>query len=277
MAKKKAAKPAAKPEPADPRPVLATRAHYREAMIRYVRRQLDCAKRGLIGSEEWFLTLDWDTDTIERYSQWSRVPVATVRLLTREYPNGDEERVWKITAGIPEHSISPREPAFGPRYDIYAEPDPAAPAVLRAVNLLAAYVMQEWLDAIEDSEATGAGEEMMPAAYFEPLKTANPDTLRKWREAGKIEGKKAHNSRDALYAVGSVLRHMRLPASTRQRLDGHWLESNIDEPTPNPESRPLNPETRLPYPETRGNSRPTSTAGRAMRQHPAHGSTTRRK
>jgi hypothetical protein len=233
---KKASKKASAPAvaKADPRPVLATRAHYRQAAVRLVRRQLDCARSGLIGTDKWFRAFSEDFSKIRRYARWARFHAPHVERFDEPpemasagvmfYPGRND---WVIEDGIPVHSISPLHDAT--RQHVTIEGEMQDPDVLAALNLAATHVLSEWLEWIETAQEQDLETDMMPPAYFEPIKTANADNLRKWRDAGKIVGAKSGRGREVLYSVTSVLRHLRLPASTRDALDRKWLDTYLTE------------------------------------------------
>jgi hypothetical protein len=226
MAKKKAAKPAASARPS-PGPVLTTRAHYRQAVIRLVRRQLDCARRGLIGTDHWFLAFRWDFHNVERWASWVRLAAPHIERFDWPPEEGvhSGRNEWVIYEGIPVHSISPRHEAT--RQHVTIQGEMQDPDVLAALNLAATHVLSEWLEWVETANEQDLETEMMPPAYFEPLVKANAENLRKWRDAGKIGGTKAGSGREVLYSVTSVLRHLRLHASMRHKLDAKWLEINL--------------------------------------------------
>jgi hypothetical protein len=230
MAKKKAAKPAASARPS-PGPVLATRAHYRQAVVRLVRRQLDCARRGLIGTDHWFLAFRRDFRDIKTFAGWARFPAPCIERYDEPREIGPDGGVdhpgrneWEISDGIPVHYF-PRSEARPSTIGIEGEMQD--PDVLAALNLAATHVLSEWLEWVETANEQDLETDLMPPAYFEPLVKANAENLRKWRDAGKIGGTKAGSGREVLYSVTSVLRHLRLHASMRHKLDAKWLEINL--------------------------------------------------
>ncbi len=265
MAKKKAAKPAASARPS-PGPVLATRAHYRQAVVRLVRRQLDCARRGLIGTEHWFLAFPKDFHDIKKFASWARLPAPHIERFDEPREIGPDGGVdhpgrndWVISDGIPVHSFAPSHEAFPSRVSIDGEMQD--PDVLAALNLAATHFLSEWLEWVETANEQDLETDMMPPAYFEPLLKANAENLRKWRDAGKIVGTKAGSGREVLYSVTSVLRHLRLHASMRHKLDAKWLEINLpsdgeeqaeERKVPNVTPAPMRKGT-----ESRGTSRTT--------------------
>jgi hypothetical protein len=227
---KKALKKATTPTPekADPGPFAANRDHYLRTVVRLVRRQLDCARRGLIGSEEWFKALEQDFRHVERYSLIGRFSAPEIRFWWAERtsdPPGEIPARWHIQEGIPTHRV-PGEPPSLEQHCILGELD--KPATIRAVNLLATHVLQEWLEWIETAPERDLATDMMPAAYFEPIRVASAENLRKWRDAGKIVGTKAGSGREVLYSITSVLKHLRLPVTLRDKLDAKWIENNIE-------------------------------------------------
>jgi hypothetical protein len=258
---KKASKKSPTPAEADPRPVLATQAHYRQAVVRLVRRQLDCARRGLIGSDEWFLAYDLDFGNIKRYASWARFPAPHIERVDdpeneeNGYPGRND---WTVSDGIPLHSISQRVEAIATVHYICG--DVQDPVVLAALNLRATHVLSEWLEWVETAPERNLETDMMPASFFEPIKTASADNLRKWRDAGKISGTKSGSGKENLFSVASVLKHLKLPATMRDRLDAKWIEVNVAED----ERKELGParSSTAPRAESRGNSRPTHLAPR---------------
>lgn len=230
---KKTAKPAATPPP-KPGSVLGTRAHYRQAVIRLVRRQLDCARRELIGTPEWEMALGDDFRFIRRYSALARIPAPEVDYREDDYFTdpftGEQEMTpagWYIKEGIPTHRLPTERES---QRIIGITDNPHDPAVRRAVNLLATHVLEEWLEWIETADERTLDHDMMPAAYFEPLQKANPENLRKWRDAGKIAGTKPGGGREITFSVVTVLKHLKLPAAaTRSMLDARWLEAQAPE------------------------------------------------
>lgn len=268
MAKKKAAKPAPAAAPA-PRTVLTTRAHYREAVVRLVRRQLELARNGQIGSPEWFLAFRFDGRQIQRFSGWARFDAPWVDIVTHPSgPDPDEdgvEYVWEITEGIEVHAASPYHPARCAVHHIGV--DDENPDTLKAVNLLVAHVSQEWLDSLDrpsDAEETSS---WMPASYFIPLPRANSESLRKWRDAGKINGTRDGEEGGVRYEVASVLRHLKLPEKALAVLDQKWLEAAI------PESGGSATDSSGTQRVSSGNHRNGHPATPARTQHPAHEAT----
>jgi hypothetical protein len=216
------------PATAPRRRPINNRAQYRQAVIRLVGRQLDCARRGLIGSPEWLMAYAGDAMHISVYARQARIPAPSVRFFQGgTSPDGRMEwpDEWIGEEGVPINHI-PTEPPSRRRIVIPATDGRLDAAVLRAVNLAAAHVYAEWLDWIETADERVDDDDMMPAAYFEPITQASPASLRKWRDVGKIDGTKFADGREVVYGVTSVLKHLKLPVrETRQMLDEAWLET----------------------------------------------------
>jgi len=204
MAKKR--KPAGSQPPATTEWLPSTRSEYREALIRLVRRQLGCARRGEIGTRAWELAYRGDLERIDAYV----IPASLwIDALPRWYPpQFGSPASWIVIE--PEPMPNPTL-TLGPTHQFHVIPadDPDA---IQAVNMIAVHTLARWLVLAKavpnDSKSAKRPYEDQWRFYdwFRPAGISG-DTLRKWHQHKKIRvekrnGKNVYNVGDAFYLCG---------------------------------------------------------------------------
>lgn len=175
-----------------------SRADYREALARLVRRQLECAKRGEIGSLLWRVAFGEDCQLIVDYCRILGIatPIPLLEDGIEDFPP-----TWFVPQGVP----LPAERAEWDRTALSSylfAAEPRHPTTLPAVNLLAVHTIGEWLERWErepDRKPSKPDDPFRPAAWFAAVKIKD-GTLRKWKGERKIRTKKL-GSRINLYSV----------------------------------------------------------------------------
>jgi hypothetical protein len=167
-----------------------TIAKYRAALIRLVRRQLDCARRGLIGTPAYWRAYRADLMKLSTYSLIARIEPPLVDLI----PSDDDPDTWRWA--VQEAVAFPPARPFQPecREVYYFDHDD-----LEAMNLIAANVLADWVDRVtKDPKDTTYDGSFMPVSWFKGAKI-HPSTLQTWKKAGKIKtrGEKPHTLFDA--------------------------------------------------------------------------------
>lgn len=226
MAKKKTAAPPARAtakKPAAPvhtrRAPAPTTDDYRKELIRLVRRQLECAREGIMTTPEWIATYGADIDQIEdcayRADEKHPVPIL-LRGLTRKPIE------WSIFDSTPSPVMLgyPAPDVFHEReYSIKAD----EPNVRSRVNTLAAKIIPEWLERMDAREADQPGE-FMPAAFFKGVSITG-GSLRLWYLRKKIDVQKC--GKYNYYHVDTALALNRSPiVEGRQACIDEWRKRN---------------------------------------------------
>jgi hypothetical protein len=214
MAKKQ--KPAGKGPQAIKKPVLSTKDDYRKALIQLVRRQLDCARRGLIGTPAWERAYRTDLKKFSRYALMAAVEAPVVELYI---PSEDEPREmygWIVQEAVELPGDFFTKPRVREMHVFRADD-------LEAMNLMAANVLADWIEQVtHDPEAAARSGEFMPARWFKGVKI-NISTLRSWSNRKKIE---THGKgRTKLYHVATAFIRANIhPADGMERCRKEWAK-----------------------------------------------------
>jgi hypothetical protein len=228
MAKKKTAAPPARATAKKPAaaPVNTRRApapttdDYRKELIRLVRRQLECAREGIITTPEWTATYGADIDQIMdcAYRADERHPVPILL-----YDSTLKPIAWSIFDSTPSPVMLgyPAPDVFHEReYTIKAD----EPNVRSRVNTLAAKIIPEWLERMDARESDINSDDFMPAAWFLGVGISGT-TLRDWKRRNRIDAPK--QGKNNLYHVDTALRlHGATSVDGRQKCAEAWRIRN---------------------------------------------------
>lgn len=223
MAKKKTAAPPARATAKKPAAAPApTTDDFRQELIRLVRRQLECAREGIMTTPEWTATYGADIDQIEdcAYRAGEKHPVP---ILLRDSTLKPIE--WFIFDSTPS-PVMLRYPApdvFHERgYTIKAD----EPNVRSRVNTLAAKIIPEWLERMDAREADINSDDFAPAAWFHAV-GIHPVRLRKWLGLHRIEHRKY--GRINHYHIDTALKIQKVPIPEgRQKCAEAWSKRHAE-------------------------------------------------
>ena len=227
MAKKKTAAPPARATAKKPaaaplhtrRAPAPTTDDYRKELIRLVRRQLECAREGIMTTPEWTATYGADIDQIMdcAYRAEEKHPVPILLLDSTLKPIA-----WSMSDSNPSPIMLgyPAPDVFHTReYTIKA----GEPNVRSRVNTLAAKLIAEWVERMDAREADQP-EEFMPAAFFKGVSITG-GSLRLWHLRKKIEVHKC--GKYNYYHVDTALALNRSPiVEGRQACIDEWRKRN---------------------------------------------------
>jgi hypothetical protein len=230
MAKKKTAAPPARATAKKPaaatvhtrRAPAPTTDDYRKELIRLVRRQLECAREGIITTPEWTATYGADIDQIEdcAYRAGEKHPVP---ILLRDLTRKPIE--WSIFDSTPSPVMLgyPAPDVFHEReYRIKAD----EPNVRSRVNTLAAKIIPEWLERMDSREADINSDDFAPAAWFHVV-GIHAVRLRKWHQLDKIDIQK--HGRINHYHIDTALKKQNVDiASGRQKCAEAWSKRHAE-------------------------------------------------
>jgi len=200
---------------------------YRRELVRLVRRQLDCARMGTIGSPAWKLAFGRDLDQIEDCHYWTKIPHPVPVLTVPAFIERGQKRTaeWSMIDSTPSPMA---ERDWGMRWHVYRI-DASRPDALEAVNQLAARVIAEWLEWMEAEEAEAASrdDDFMPANYFKGVQITQ-SKLRDWKRRGRLQASSIRKrGRENLYNVVDVLRLNGSPlVEGRKTCDESWKKRN---------------------------------------------------
>jgi hypothetical protein len=176
---------------------------YRHELVRLVRRQLDCARDGTIGTPAWKLAFGADIDRIRECEYWTKLPHPVPELT---YPGcikrGEKAKPeWSVIDSVPA-PMAERE--WGLRFHTYTI-DATKPDALQAVNQLAARVIPEWLKWMKRIDAR-ARSEFQPASYFKGI-GLTAGKLRDWVRHERLKDDEIRElGSNNLYEVDAVMR-----------------------------------------------------------------------
>lgn len=212
----KYSKPAVKKATDLRKPRLSSKDDYRKALIRLVRRQLDCARRGVIGSEAWKTAFSHDVRMIDRYALIAGIEAPVIELVVPADDEPPEIHGWLIRECADMPSDFPTKP---PTRHLHHIP----PDELDAVNLIAIHVLADWIERAEHNQAAGKSHgEFMPAAWFKGVRI-NGTTLRSWAKRGKIQTQGSSRARLYHAETAFVLRRIH-PLDGWQRCREEWAK-----------------------------------------------------
>jgi hypothetical protein len=207
MAKKKTAAPPARSTAKKPaaapgvtrRASAPTTDDYRKELIRLVRRQLECAREGIITTPEWRETYGADIDQIMdcayRAQESHPVPILL-------HDSALKPIAWSMSDSKPSPVMlgypAPEPDVFHLREYTFKVGEPN---VRNRVNTLAAKVIAEWLERMDARTADISSDDFMPAAWFLGVGISGT-TLRDWKRRKRINAPK--QGKNNLYHVDTA-------------------------------------------------------------------------